>query len=203
MNANDKLLGKIERVINDLGAELTAQKVILQNLIAHGERFFREVATAVSAMRNKLGQSGRHRLPLHKRLRAPKRSTRRRCELWSHGLRLAPRAVSISRRAQQRRRVTLSNALPDISVGRHAFGELGKPGTPLSHIRPGTEEQALAVWHDQIEHGNRFHLLDSYGHGRLLGVLARDPLPTARCGQPSPCLRINGGADLVESFQEP
>ncbi len=106
MSADNELLEKIERVINDFGAELTAQKVILQNLIAHmlvvqpmlaeetlekikadvvdalkrpprlsnpdedlrvvalsvqhGERFFREVAMAVSAMRNKLGQSGRH-----------------------------------------------------------------------------------------------------------------------------------------------
>lgn len=106
MSADSELLEKVEGVINGFGAELTAQKAILQNLIAHmlvvqpmfaeetleriktdviaalkrpprqpspdddkrvvvlsvqhGERFFREVATAVSEMRNKLGQSGRH-----------------------------------------------------------------------------------------------------------------------------------------------
>jgi len=106
MSADNELLEKIEHVINSFAAELTAQKVILQNLIAHmlvvqpllaeetlenmkkdiiaalkqppslsspdedlrvvalsvihGEKFFREVAAAVSVMRNKLGQSGRH-----------------------------------------------------------------------------------------------------------------------------------------------
>jgi hypothetical protein len=97
---------KVERVVNDFGAELTALKMVLQHLVAamlvanpmyseehleslrrdviaalsrspglsksdedkrvvelsvqHGERFFRELATAVSAMRNRVGQSGRH-----------------------------------------------------------------------------------------------------------------------------------------------
>jgi len=100
------LLKKIEQIVNDFGAELTAQKTVLQLLVAHmlvvtpmlaeetlvqlkddvlaalkrpphlsnpdedarvvalsvrhGERFFHELAAAVSAMRNKLGQSGRH-----------------------------------------------------------------------------------------------------------------------------------------------
>jgi len=100
------LVKQVEQIINDLGAELTAQKTILQLLVAHmivvtpmmaeetlvqlkddvlaalkrpprlsnpdedarvaklsvqhGERFFRELEVAVSAMRNKLGQSGRH-----------------------------------------------------------------------------------------------------------------------------------------------
>ena len=35
MNADEKLLKKIERVINDFGAELTANKTILQHLLAH------------------------------------------------------------------------------------------------------------------------------------------------------------------------
>jgi hypothetical protein len=100
------ILKKVEQVVNDFGAELTAQKTVLQLLVAHmlvvtpmfaeetleklkadvlaalkrpprlsnpnedarvvelsvqhGERFFHELEVAVSAMRNKLGQSGRH-----------------------------------------------------------------------------------------------------------------------------------------------
>jgi leucyl-tRNA synthetase len=106
MPDDKKLLREIEHVVNNFGAELTAQKIILQHLVAalavavpmlaeetletlkddviaalkrpprlsnqnedkrvvelsvqHGERFFHELAAAVSAMRNKSGQSGRH-----------------------------------------------------------------------------------------------------------------------------------------------
>lgn len=108
MSDDDHLLGKVERIVNDFGAELTVQKVIQQLLLAqilmsrpdlceerleemraevagilgrmpidpqddpagqqrskvlaieHGARFFREVAAGISAMRNRLGQSGRH-----------------------------------------------------------------------------------------------------------------------------------------------
>jgi cell division septation protein DedD len=106
MEIDNKMLGKIEKIINDFGAELTAQKIILQLLVAHmvvvvpmlaeealeqlkddviaalkrpphlsnqnedkrvvelqvqhGERFFHELAAAVSVMRNKAGQSGHH-----------------------------------------------------------------------------------------------------------------------------------------------
>lgn len=105
MNDDDNLLQQIERVINEFGAELTVNRMILKTMVArlilitpmlaeetlenlrsevisalktppasnepedkrvvelqiqHGERFFRELATNVSAMRNKLGQSGRH-----------------------------------------------------------------------------------------------------------------------------------------------
>ena len=100
------LIKQVEQVVNDFGAELTAQRTVLQVLVAHmlvvtpmlaeetlvqlksdvlaalkkpprlsnpnedsrvatlavqhGERFFHELAEAVSEMRNKAGQSGRH-----------------------------------------------------------------------------------------------------------------------------------------------
>jgi hypothetical protein len=102
------ILEQIEQCLNDFGAELTVQKIILQLFVTrimvsiptlseemleemradvigvlerqpinpkddpagqqrskalsiqHGERFFRELATALSAMRNKDGQSGRN-----------------------------------------------------------------------------------------------------------------------------------------------
>lgn len=102
------ILRRVEECINDFGAEMTVQKIVLQLFVTrvmvsipmlseemlegmradvmgilkrqpinpqddpagqqrskelsiqHGERFFRELATALSAMRNKAGQSGRN-----------------------------------------------------------------------------------------------------------------------------------------------